>query len=98
MAEARGLNLRASVPRSFGGTSLHDAAELEDRENDAHGDKADHATHEDDHDGFDHGGYAFDDGFEFLGVKLADFVEHLAELTGFFTGADHLHDRAGEQG
>src|SRR5256885_14085359 len=96
------VTLRGNLDEVTGGarpaTLFDQAAELEDREDDAHGDKADDATHEDDHHGFDHGGYAFDDGFKLTGVKLGNFVEDFAQLTGFFARADHLHDRTRQQG
>src|SRR4051812_32534369 len=77
---------------------LHQTAQLEDRENNAHSDKADDAAHEDDHQRLDHAGDGLDDALELFGIELADLVEHFAELTGLFAGADHLHDGARQQG
>src|SRR5436190_2102170 len=91
------LTSNTSDPGASSGNLFNQATELEDRENDAHSDKADDAAHEDDHQRLDHGGDALDYALELFGVELAHLVENLAELTGLFAGTDHLHHRAGKE-
>ena len=56
-----------------------DRAHLEDRQDDRHGDEADHRTHEDDHDRLDHARDGLDGIAQSLGVVVRNFFQHFAQ-------------------
>ncbi len=93
---ARLHDRRPAVCCSGAAVALDVLVDRENREVQTDHHSADHGPHDEDHDRFDRSGEGLGGAVDFPVIEIGNLVEHLTDLTAFFSHFDHLRDHLGE--